>query len=290
MKIKKYPIEIEFTNLCWLKCLYCVNKNIVNKSYLSEEKYDLFLDYVYSNIDNILYINMAWIGDLFLHPKIDLFLLKFIKKFKNTNIDVLLSTKALNITKYINILKQFKLNNINLSISIGLFSFDKENYDKFTWVKWSFNKTLKSILVLRNTNIDFSLELLISKYSINSLKQFKIFWEKIWVNTIFHKLHNFWWRIDLKGEKLNYTWLKNYCDFSWEEYNSNDYYMKLSNCNFIPFIDINWFFNLCSLSAHKWELLIYNLDNIEASFKSYIWLVEYFRSKIDNECTECSLK
>jgi len=290
MTIKRYPIEIELTNYCGLECVYCVNKDLTNKWYLEEGDYDLFLDYVLNNINNILYVNIAGIGDIFLHPNINNFLIKFIKTFKNTNIDVLLSTKGLTIGKSINLLKQFKENQINLNISIGLFSFNPDKHDEFTQRKGSFKNTLNSVLILKKEKLNFSLELLVSKYSISSLNQFMLFWKKLGTNTILHKPHNFWWRISLKDEDINEFWLKDFCDFSWKQDKKWKYYRDLTNCNFIPFVDIEWNFNLCSLSAHSWKELLYNLNNVWNFFDNYIDLVENFKELIEKQCINCSLK
>jgi DNA repair photolyase len=92
--INKYPLEIEFTDYCGLKCESCVNPLLQEKGYLSRKNYEAILDYIFANKDKILYINFAGIGDMFLHPNINDFLEYFIQKFKDTNIHVLIPTKG----------------------------------------------------------------------------------------------------------------------------------------------------------------------------------------------------
>lgn len=284
----KYPIEIEFTSYCWLKCNYCINWEIQNKLYLDIDNYNLFLDYVYNNIDNILYVNFSWIWDLFLHPKINLFLIMFIKKFKWTNLNVLISTKWITLNNInISILSKFSINNINLNISIGIFSFNEKLHDNFTNVKWSFNKTIKCIYMLKNKGINFSLELLISKYSINTINSFKRFINNNNIEWILHNVHDFNWRIDISNES-SYNG-KDYCNFSdLHDFESN-FYKNFSKCKFIPILSCTWFFYICSISSHSKNWLIKRIEDIIVEYNNYIDFVIHTKSLIWTNCNNCSL-
>ena len=55
----KYPIELELSSFCSLKCISCINSSIKSKTNISIENFDLILDYVFKNKDNILYINLS---------------------------------------------------------------------------------------------------------------------------------------------------------------------------------------------------------------------------------------
>lgn len=285
MSLEKYPIELELTNFCSLECKYCINKNLEKKWFIEEKNFLKILDYIFINRENILYLNLSWVGDIFLHPKINNFLIEIIKKFRWTGFKILLSTKWSFLTEQnIKILKKFWENNINLNISFGIFSMIPEIYDSFVNRKWSFEKTIRNIFFIKKAWISFSMELLLTNYSQNSIEIYKNFCQKLWVNPVFHNLHNFGGRIDISGEKI--TFAKSNCTFEENWDNENYFYENFSKCNFIPFIDYNWNFNLCSLDSHSWNIL-FNFNDVED--EKYINLIKKFPKYMGKNCENCSL-
>lgn len=279
--IVKYPIEIEFTDFCSLKCKSCINPFLNNKWFIWFQNYIFFLDYLFNNIGSILYINISWIGDIFLHPEIETLLNIFIDKFKNTQINVLLPTKWQSIKiNHINILKKFNDNWINLNISIGIYSIRKDIHDKLSWVN-NFHKVLYFISILKKNNINFSIELLKNNYSLNEESEFNNFLKKINVNGSFHNYHNFSWSIISK----NYIYWDETCTFN--NYNYNLWFY----CNFIPFLDCNWNVYSCSISWKNSKFLIWNIHDLFFKYNNYIDLVNYIKKDFLNieKCWNCSI-
>jgi MoaA/NifB/PqqE/SkfB family radical SAM enzyme len=178
MKIK-YPLELEITSYCSLQCISCINSSITSKHHIEESDFDMMLDYVFENRESILYLNLSGVGDIFLHPKIDRFLLKILKKFSGTGIDILISSKGTIIKESsLKILAEFLKHHIGINISVGIFSMEKQHYEAFTKVSGSFGKVMKFLILLKKYHISFSLELLMSKYSLTSVKKFEILCKK----------------------------------------------------------------------------------------------------------------
>lgn len=42
----KYPLEIELTNYCSLKCISCVSRDLNNRWFLSENHFDLIINFI----------------------------------------------------------------------------------------------------------------------------------------------------------------------------------------------------------------------------------------------------
>lgn len=285
----KYPIELELSSFCSLKCISCINSSIKSKTNISIENFDLILDYVFKNKDNILYINLSWVWDIFLHPDIDKILIKFIKIFKNTNIDILISTKWTYIKPTtLKILSTFKENWVNLNICVWIFSMEKQKYENFTQTKGSFEKVLKFLFILKKNNFNFSLELLLSSYSLDSINLFKSLINKLKIDEVYYKYHNFNWRINLESEQNFHINLKQNCDFNEHEIHKNSFYKNYSNCKFIPFISSDLEMYLCSLSSH-WKSF-WDFKELIQKYPNFIDLVFYFKEQINLEnCSKCSL-
>lgn len=280
--MNKYPIEIEFTDFCWLKCNSCINPILSKKWNISLENYIFFLDYLYKNLDNILYIDLAWIWDIFLHPNISLLLEKFIDKFKDTWLNVLIPTKWQSIKEeHIKMFKEFKNNWINLNISIWIYSTNKQIHDRLSGVE-NFEKVLYFIKKLKQYNINFTLELLKSNYSIKQEDIFMKLLNKIWIKGTIHNYHNFWWLI-LNDE---FIYGEESSSFNWDNFNLNWFY-----CSFIPFISKNFNLYTCSVSWKNKKFFVWNFEELTIKYPNYIDLVNYIKETFlsSEKCNNCSI-
>lgn len=284
MKLKniKYPIEIELTDFCWLKCASCVNPLLKNKGFLSINDFEIIIDYIYKNKDNILYINFSWIGDVFLHKDFNLLIDLFIVKFKNTWVNVLIPTKWQSINvKHLETLKKISINWINLNISIWMYSLIENVHNSLSWSK-TFYKTIEFMKDLKKNNICFSLELLKNKVSEKENKIFNNFINKVWIWWSIHNYHNFWWSINNK----NYKYWKEECSFDWWWYQINWFY-----CAFIPFISKSWNLYSCSVSWKNKTHMIWNIKKLFIKFPDFRNLVLFIKNDFLNKdkCKNCSI-
>lgn len=259
----KYPIEIELTDFCSLECICCPNRNFQDKWNISDENFYLSMDYVHDNLGNILFLDLCGVWDIFLHPKIDIYLEYLWKKFIWTNLEILIPTKWTIIKdSTLEILKQLKEEKINFNISIWFYSMRPKIHDKIAW--WnSFQRTLSFIAKLQAFWIPFSLELLINKFSINELEYFYSFGNKLWVNYKIHNYHNFWGSLE-KNDIFNYN-TKNYkfkCSFADDETYELDFYCKYT----LPFVSKDWYLYSCS---HWWKQEKYKTEKISYLFKKF---------------------
>lgn len=132
MTIKKYPIEIELTNLCGLQCKYCINKDLPQKGFMDEVLFSRVLEYLYVNRKNILYINLSGIGDIFLHPKINQFLVQIIQQFSGTGMKILIATKGNFLSETaLKILSHAQAKGVHFILSFGIFSMNPVLHDAF---------------------------------------------------------------------------------------------------------------------------------------------------------------
>lgn len=277
-----YPIEIELTDFCWLKCKSCVNPLLKNKGFMSIDDYNKILDYIYKNLENILYVNFSWIWDIFLHRDILLFLDLFIDKFKYTWVSLLIPTKWQSITaSHIEVLAKFKDNGINLNVSIWLFSLVKSRHDRLSWIA-SFDSIIKLIKELKKYKINFSLELLDSFITKKEVKNFYRFLKKIQIWWCIHSYHNFWWLIN----NIFFSYWKEKCSFNWEKYKIKWFY-----CSFLPFVSKSWNIYTCSISWKKKDFLVWNMKDVFIRFPNYIDLVNYIKGEFlsVNKCKSCSI-
>lgn len=276
----KYPIEIEFTDFCSLKCKYCINPLFLNKGFLSIANFDFILNYIYDNKEKILYINFSGIWDIFLHPKKNVFFKKIIKKFAQTNINILIPTKGNSLKKDdFEILQNMKSSWININISVWIFSIIPEINDFIMW-KEVFSEIISFIKNCKKYKIPFSLELLNNK-SEKEKQIFEKFLEKLNIWWTISSYHNFAGNLEINKE----IW-KNDCNFSGENYKINDFY-----CSFIPFISKNWNIYSCSISWKNKKFFVWNIQNMFKKFPNYLDLVKYIQEKFLNseKCKKCSI-
>lgn len=288
MKIK-YPIELEITSFCSLQCISCIHPSITSKHHVSEHDFDVMLDYVFENRENILYLNLSGVWDIFLHPEIEKLLLKIVKKFSGTGLNILISSKGTILKENaLKILSKYKKYNIYLNVSVGIYSLDKDKYEAFTKVENSFEKVMKFLLFLKKYEIPFSLEMLMSQYSVWSIHKFQALCQAFWVAPVLYRAHNFWGRIAFETWRVDGENLKENCDFDETQREENSFYTSFSHCHFIPFFSSDGKVSLCSLSSHGGE--IYDFSYVREVFPNYIDLVFDCKSKISfQKCGSCSL-
>lgn len=277
----KYPIEIEITDFCSLKCKNCINPLLKNKGFISISMFDSILDYIYKNIENISYLNLSWIWDIFLHKDIKIIFEKILEKFAFTNINILIPTKwNIFCEENIVILKKMQNSWININVSIWIYSINEKINNYFLWVK-SHHKILKFILLCKKNNVNFSIELLNNFISKSEKKIFKNFVKKIGVWWKISNYHNFWWNLE-----IDFKLWKNKCDFSWENYKIKD-----SFCSFIPMISKDGKIYTCSISWKNKNFLVWDFYHLIKKYENYIDLVFFIKNNFVNSknCSKCSI-
>lgn len=288
MRNNRYPIEIELTDHCWLKCDCCVNYLLSKKWFMSFDRYKSILDYIYNNKDNILFVNICGIGDIFLHPEIELFLELFIKTFKGTGIKLLLPTKWQSIKeRHVLLLQKLQNSWISLNISISLFSLNKIYYNTFTKSN-TFDKVFTFIKFLKKYQVDFSIEFILSK---NSIKELKYFYKLVTVLNIGYGLsnyHNFSGILE-KKDNLYYDIPENIKDCSFED--ETEYRLENFYCGFFPLFSQNWDIYTCSVSWKKKSFYVGDVDKIIIKYPHYLWLVNHIKNDILSpiKCSNCSI-
>lgn len=278
----KYPIEIELTDFCTLKCLNCVNPFLKNKWFMSQSDFIQILSYIYKNKDSILYINLSWIWDIFSHPKFIIFFELIIEKFSGTNINILIPTKLQQFKpEHITVLLKAKKSGININISIWIYSVIKKKHDELCGFD-NYDNIFKKIKLLRQNNIDFSFELLDNNLSNLEKQYFDKLLFSLGVDWSIHNYHNFWGEIWLTNKNV---WLES-CTF-----NSEDYKLELSHCSFIPIISQNWDIYTCSISWKNKNFLIWNYKFLFNKYPKYADLVNYINKDFLNKeiCKNCSI-
>jgi hypothetical protein len=287
-KTMKYPIEIEISDYCSLKCQCCPNKDFKVNWNISEENFHLALDYVYLNSEHISFLDLCWLWDIFLHPKIDNFLIYLAEKFKDREIKVLIPTKWISVNaKNINTLKKIKDIWLDYNISIWIYSVRKEVHDKITWFKGSFSKTFEFIQKLKDNDLPFSLEMMINSFSVNEIEYFQNICSSLWVNCKVHNYHNFSWSIK-KDNLFKYNSKDNkiQCSFADKEDFDLDLYCK----NPLPMISWDWKLFACT---HWWKHKRYMIEDISSIFvkyPDYENLLNYiFKNKLSESlCKDCT--
>jgi len=171
----RYPIELELSDHCLLKCSCCPNKMYKDKWFMTFDRFKFIVDYLYKNLDNILFLDLSWIWDIFLHPEIDIFLLYLSDKFSKTWLNILIPTKGNSVTnKHIDLLKKCYVAWLRFNLSVGIYSLRSDIHRRISWAD-NFITIINFIKRIKAEWLPFSLELLINKYSIKELVYFMIF-------------------------------------------------------------------------------------------------------------------
>jgi len=273
----KYPLEIEFTNFCSLRCKVCINKDFIQRWNISFGTFQFILDYIDRNKEEILYVNFAWIGDIFMHPQINQFLKIFQERFKWSGIQVLIPTKGQKINlQHILFLKKLQKSEVKLNVNVWFYSFSETIQNEMSWWK-SFSKMLYFLTLLKKFRIPFSIELISNK--LDEYRKLQKYASYFWCWYSLQNFHNFSGRI--KGENFAF----NKCSFDRQDYKIQD-----AHCSFIPFIDFSGNVYPCSISSWTKELCLWNIKQTFQDFPHYLDLVNYIKNSLTKEkCIQCSL-
>lgn len=283
----KYPIEVEITDFCTLRCDCCPNKSFKSKWYISDENFYKIIDYVYVNHEKILFLDLCGIWDIFLHPRICNYFDYIWKKFAWKKLDILIPTKWAWINvKHIKALHRLKDKWINFNVSFWLYSMRESIHNKIAGHK-NFDKMIRIMKLFKKEWLSLSLELLVNKYSFEEIEYFYKFWEALWVNYKIHNYHNFWW--SMKNEDIYKYNKKDYkfkCSFADDETYELDFYCKYT----FPFIARDGYLFSCS---HWWKQERYRVDTISkllADYPDYEDLLKYVTSEKLNKtvCKDCT--
>jgi MoaA/NifB/PqqE/SkfB family radical SAM enzyme len=280
---KKYPLEIEFTNHCTLRCKTCISKDLKEKWFLKEEVYDLILDFIIKNIDKIEFLAVAGLWDSFLHPKILLFLDK-LKILKNTNLPILFPTKWITMTKDIALkIKELRDVWVSIDIQIWIFSIDKKVQNFLCWIGENFDyfpKFVEIVKLFKKNWINFSIELVLTKISEREVNAFWRFCEELQINWEVHQVHNFW------GKLKNYEVLKTDKKMIFFDETKKDCYPWIGcytdKCGFYPYIDFKGNMYPWTFCCHYKPIKMNKIKN-----KNYNLVVESFINIIDLENSFC---
>jgi MoaA/NifB/PqqE/SkfB family radical SAM enzyme len=185
IKSRKY-LNLEITNLCNLKCTICdIWKNkISNKLELDDIKNIFNSSHISKDTD----ITITW-GEPFLHKGlINIINLIYKQGYKISTI----STNWTTYHKLNNLLWFYNDNNYkkpNIHISID---WNKSIHDKQRWVKWSFKKSIETILKLKQQyqDINIKLKYTITKNNIECIEYAYLLAKKIWTNISYKLVEN----------------------------------------------------------------------------------------------------
>lgn len=242
----KYPIEIEFTNNCALKCISCISKDYKNKWSISSKNFNTILEFLDKNLDDITYVTLGWLWDNLLHKDI-LILLDGFKRFNKRELNILIPTKWNALTEEIILkLQELKKNWININIQIWIFSLREKVQNFMSGIDENKNFNYFKIFIdkikyLKKIRLDFSLELLLTKLSENETDRFYDFCNWIGVDGVVHRLHTFWWKLttysDLYSSNKNFTAF--HCSYDESKVDDENHYYN-DKCWFFPYIDWEW--------------------------------------------------
>ena len=278
----KYPIELELTDICALKCMNCINSQLDNKSYMSLEIFSKILQYISSNKHNVLYLNLSWIGDVFLHPEFSKFIDLLCEKIWGTKIDILIPSKWQSYnSEILKSLKKIQNSGLKLNVSVWFFSLIPSKHNKIVWHSTGFEKTMDFMKALKYHTIPFSIELATDdtkelKYLNKIANIFEVWYSIQWV-------HNFGGHFEDKLLPRVY----NQCSF----HTDNEYILDWFYCPFIPLISKDWYIYPCSISWKKeiffYKKIDYFYEN-DISFYDMIFMIKKFLWN-GEKCKNCSV-
>ncbi len=283
----KHPIEIEITDHCTLKCNCCPNKDYINKNHITDMDFYLIIDYIYTNREKILFLDLCGIWDIFLHPNICHYLEYIADKFEWTDLEILIPTKWSVIKqKHIKALEYLKNKWINYNLSIWFYSMRKSIHDTIAWEP-NYVNMMNFIKTCKKHELPFSLELLINKYSIEELDYFYKFWDSVAVNYKVHNYHNFWWSMTEDNiYKYNEKEYKFKCSFADDETYKLDFYCQYT----LPFIARDGYLFSCSHGGKQEKYRAEKFSDIAKIYPDFEDLLKYITTEKLNKsiCKNCT--
>ena len=220
----RYPIDIELSSKCTFKCIWCIHSEMENRWFdLSVDNLKKIINFINLNRDNIIYVWLAGYWEPLLNKDI-LNILDELRALKGLFIVIPTRWGKFLTNKIIDKIQELRDDWIDISVQFWLYSLKKEIVNKMCWVD-HYDDLIDSIKRMKNLNFDFCLELLLTKYSKIEVPSFNKFCEIIWVDSVIHRLHNHWWKLD-NYEDLYIAW------------DTDPYYNYNWICSFKPFLHI----------------------------------------------------
>jgi len=255
----KYPVEIEISSKCNFKCMWCIHKILPDRwNDLSLDDFKKIIKFIKLNKENIDHIWLNGIWEPLLNKNI-IEMLDELLEIKD--IPVLLPTKGWKLLtdKIINKIQELRNKGLDINVQFCLYSMRKNVLNEICWVDY-FDDFFSSIKKLKSMNFDFTSELLLTKYTENEVEYYNKFCKSIWIDSIIHRLHNFWWK------------LENYNDL-FVEWKTEPYSFKNWMCWFKPFFNWKWEVTAWTFCGHYnfWYMdkFIYKWGMIEIIDKCY---------------------
>ena len=157
-KLKEVMLEI--TTNCNLHCKHCyLNAN-------SKKYNQLSIDNIKKIITNLSSFDLNFIGltggEPFSHPKIN----EILKLLIDNNYDIEILTNG----TMLDLKKTSNLENNNITLYISLLGLSQNTHDYFTETKGSFNKTLNSIKICKEKNIQIKINLIKNKLNFKEIE------------------------------------------------------------------------------------------------------------------------
>lgn len=267
--------EIEFTNFCWLDCIWCIRKESEEFWFINEIVLEKIIFFIKKHNFKEIVISGLW--DTFLHKKLYIFLEKIFQEIPDIFIYIMTKGQSIN-KKDIGEISKFKKKWYNLWITFSIFSLKNEEYKTKTWW-WNLENLLEIIKYSHLQNINFSFEFFIDKNNIIFFDKFKKFSKIFWKDFYYTIPHNWWWKLSeniyknlFDDEKLKDITIKRK---NWE-------ICEAFSSNYI-FFDFLWNMYKCWLKRKNKELFLGNIS------ENYNKNLEKIFEKLDySVCKNCS--
>lgn len=287
-------INFEIIDICNLKCSMCdIWKNNI-KNTISIFDFEKILESIDLTIDTN--ITLTWWEPL-LHPEIkDIFQIFHDKWFKIHTLSTnwVLYEKLEELLIYC-IYKDISIPNIHISID-----WLEKNHDLQRWVKWSFKKSINTIIMLKKSykNINIKIKYTITKNNIEDIKKIYILSKKLWVEIDFKAVENDEYYtnkitspilLDNKDKQVVINILRTIYSNSvyannlihYLEYNKLSF--KCTTPNYNLFIMANWESFCCTKYESIWNIKKESLDDIY-----YNMTHQKIIATVDkNNCSKC---
>ncbi|MDD3302432.1 MAG: radical SAM protein [Candidatus Gracilibacteria bacterium] len=236
-------LEIELTNLCGANCLVCPRTSITKYGYLIKEDLDKII--LLLKEGNYKELIIGGFGDAFLHKDFNDFLDYIFKEVPRIKLYIM--TKGISIKQeHLNKIISLKNSGFNITLTFSIFSLDKKLFNKLTGGEY-FEKFKEVFNKVRNLNIDYSMEFLLSSLNLNEYEKFKKFSQLQNKDFTYSLVHNW-------GGKLK----KDIHKIMFDKEKLKEYYIKRTKQDICEVISSNYFYIdcfgdifLCSVNRQK---------------------------------------
>ncbi len=189
-------LQIEPTTFCNLKCKFCHNVDLKNKTYISFEKFK----YIISQFPYVKKINLVGLGEPLMNPD----LIDIIAFLNQQNIKVGFATNTMLLDEKIS--KRL----IDAGLSWIYFSIDSADPQSFETLRIGANlkqiiNNIKNFIKLNNNVVETGIATVIGKHNIDSFSNIIDLTHSLGINKIFTQTIHFWGREDYKNKFFNYS-------------------------------------------------------------------------------------